>query len=172
MDKYSSRTVWIHWLSAILIVGLIFSGINMEHNHNIAEKFKIYKIHFALGLIVFVLTGIRTIALFKDTRPKELNVRKFHLRFVKVVHYGFYVIIMWMCISGSSSLIIENLYPAIINNNINELPEIGANGMSFMMISHHILAKFVFLLLIFHVVGFIIHLIRKRENTLKRIWFK
>jgi cytochrome b561 len=77
-----------------------------------------------------------------------------------------------MCFSGSSSLTIENILPAVIHNNIKELPDIGADGMSSIMISHHILAKFVFLLLIFHIVGFLIHLIRKRENTLKRIWFK
>ena len=48
--------------------------------------------------------------------------------------------------------------------------KVWKDGFHPIMFSHHIIAKFVFLLLIFHITGFIIHLFRKKENTLKRIW--
>lgn len=170
-STYSKRTVWIHWVTALLIFGLIYTGINMEHAIHNPQKFSLYKIHFAFGNLVFLLTIIRVFALINDQRPSSLYPKKSMLqRFISFVHYGFYVIILWMCISGISSLFLEGIYPALVSGQFADLPEISNDGFHPIMLSHHIVAKLVFLLLIFHVLGFVIHLIRKRENTLKRIW--
>ena len=170
--KYSTRTIWIHWVSAMLIFVLIYTGITMEHQSVSETKFWLYKIHFTIGLIIFILTVIRVIALIKDEKPKSLYPQKsFRERFRKVVYYGFYIVILWMCISGIISLSLENIVPALQSGNVADLPEINTDGFHHIMLSHHIIAKVVFLLLIFHIVGFLIHLIQKRENTLKRIWF-
>lgn len=173
MEKtnYSDRTVWIHWISALLIFGLIYTGINMEHAEHDPAKFSLYKIHFSIGFSVFLLTIWRVFALLKDQRPQALYPEKsIHQRFIMFVHCGFYVVILWMCISGMSSLFLEGIYPALVSGNFADLPEINADGFHPIMLSHHIIAKLVFLLLIFHILGFFLHLIRKRENTLKRIW--
>lgn len=168
--KYNNRTIWIHWVSALLIFGLIYTGITMEHQSVSEHKFWLYKIHFAIGLIVFILTIIRVIALIKDEKPKSLYPQKsFRERFRKVVYYGFYIVILWMCVSGIISLSLENILPALQSGNINDFPEINADGFHPIMLSHHIIAKVVFLLLIFHIFGFLLHLIQKKENTLKRI---
>ena len=170
--KYSKRTVWIHWLSALLIFGLIYTGINMENSMHTPAKFFLYKTHFTLGIAVFLLTIVRVIALLKDFRPSSLYPEKsIHQKFINFVHYSFYSVLIWMCISGILSLFLENIYPALQSGNFSDLPEISADGFHPIMLSHHIVAKFVFLLLIFHIAGFFIHLFRKKENTLKRIWF-
>lgn len=170
--KYSKQTIWIHWLSALIIFGLIYTGINMENSMHTPAKFSLYKIHFTLGISLLLLTIIRMVALTSDSRPKSLYPEKsIHQKFIKFVQYSFYVVLMWMCISGILSLYFEGIYPALQSGNFSDLPEISADGFHPIMLSHHIVAKFVFLLLIFHVVGFFIHLFRKKENTLKRIWF-
>ncbi|WNJ17109.1 cytochrome b/b6 domain-containing protein [Pontibacter sp. G13] len=172
-STYSKRTVWIHWVSALLIFGLIYTGINMEHGEHAPAKFDLYRIHFGMGVIVFVLTIIRTLALFRDPRPAHLyRPGSFHQRFIAFVHRGFYVVILWMCVSGIASLFLEGIMPAILSGQFADLPEIGLDGFHPIMLSHHIVAKFVFLLLIFHLVGFVMHLIRKQENTLPRVWSK
>ncbi|GEM_PF-1275707 len=171
MEKYSNRTVWIHWLSALLIFGLIYTGITMEHQTVGASKFMLYQSHFIMGNIVFILTIIRVIALFKDEKPKPLYPKtSFREKFRTFVYYGFYIVLLWMCISGIISLSLEGILPALQSGNWKDLPEINTDGFHPIMLSHHIIAKLVFLLLIFHVAGFLIHLIQKRENTLKRIW--
>ncbi len=171
--KYSNRTVWIHWLSALLIFGLIFTGIKMEHESVSEGKFLLYRIHFSLGITVFILTIVRVIALFNDPKPVNLYPKaSFRERFRKFVYNGFYLVILWMCISGILSLSLEGILPALKSGNWVDLPEISADGFHPIMLSHHIVAKFVFLLLIFHIGGFLIHLIQTKENTLKRIWFK
>jgi len=171
--NYSNRTVWIHWVSALLILGLIVTGITMEKSAHNLNKFSLYKIHFSLGFVVFLLTILRVIALIKDKRPEPLySIKSFHQRFILFVHYGFYIAIIWMCISGISSLFLEGIMPSLLSGKFADLPEILSDGFHPIMLSHHLVAKMVFLLLIFHVVGYVIHLIRKRENTLRRIWFK
>ncbi|APD07934.1 hypothetical protein UJ101_02435 [Flavobacteriaceae bacterium UJ101] len=170
--NYSNRTVWIHWLSALLIFGLIFTGIKMEHQAVSESKFSLYKIHFLLGVVTFVLTIIRVLFLFKDPKPVNLYPKtSFREKFRNGVYKGFYITILWMCISGIASLSLEGILPALRSGDWVDLPEINADGFHPIMLSHHIVAKFIFLLLIFHVVGFLIHLIQKKENTLKRIWF-
>lgn len=172
LTKYSNRTVWIHWVSALLIFGLIFTGINMEHQSVSENKFLLYRIHFLLGNVVFILTIIRVIALFKDSKPVHLYPKaSFRERFRKWIYYGFYIVILWMCLSGISSLWLEGIIPSLISGQWPDLPEINADGFHPIMLSHHIMAKMVFLLLILHISGFLLHLIQKKENTLKRIWF-
>ncbi len=171
--NYSNRTIWIHWVSAILIFGLIYTGINMEHLEVNPTKFSLYKIHFVIGITVFILTIIRVIALLKDPKPISLYPKNSaREKFRKFVYNGFYIVILWMCLSGILSLSIEGILPAIISLNLSDLPEITKDGLHPIMLSHHIVAKFVFLLLILHLGGFLLHLFTKKENTLKRIWFK
>lgn len=173
ISSYSNRTIWIHWVSALLIFGLIYTGINMEHGAHDLRKFGLYKVHFVLGFSVFLLTLLRVIALLKDHRPKNLYPKKsVHQKFISFVHYGFYIVLLWMCISGICSLFLEGIMPSLLSGHFSDLPKISADGFHPIMLSHHIVAKLVFLLLLFHLAGFVIHLIRKRENTLRRIWFK
>lgn len=168
---YSKRTAWIHWISSLLIFGLIFTGINMEHAPLNESKFLFYRIHFSLGFLVFILTIIRIIALVKDPKPVSLYPKKsLRERFRKGVYYGFYIVIIWMCVSGMLSLSLEGILPSLQSGNWLDLPDISKDGFHPIMLSHHIIAKLVFLLLIFHLAGFVFHLIQKKENTLKRIW--
>lgn len=170
--KYSKRTVWIHWLSSLLIFGLIFTGIKMEQEAVSESKFLLYRIHFLLGNLVFILTVIRVIAFFKDPRPVHLYPEKsFRESLRKWIYNGFYVVILWMCISGILSLSLEGILPSLQSGQWADLPEISEDGLHPIMLSHHIIAKMVFLLLFFHIAGFLLHLIQKKENTLKRIWF-
>lgn len=170
--KYSNRTIWIHWVSSLLIFGLIFTGINMEHEPVSESKFSIYRVHFLLGNLVFILTIVRVLALFKDQKPIKLYPKgSFRERLRQGVYYGFYIVILWMCLSGILSLSLEGILPSLISGDWADLPEISADGFHPIMLSHHLIAKVVFLLLIVHVSGFLMHLIQKNENTLKRIWF-
>ena len=126
-----------------------------------------------MGNLVFLLTIVRIYALFKDRRPSTLySPKSLHQKFISIVHYSFYVVLLWMCISGIASLSLEGILPALQSGQLSDLPEISKDGFHPIMLSHHVIAKIVFLLLLFHIMGFLIHLVRKRENTLKRIWFK
>lgn len=171
-EHYSSRTVWIHWVSTLLIFGLIYTGISMETMEVSATKFNYYRIHFFCGILVFLLTIIRLVALFKDKRPNSIYERGTKMWYLlEGVHYGLYFVILWMCISGIFSLSLEGILPALKSGQFLDLPNIAEDGFHFIMLSHHIVAKFVLLLLLGHIGGVIIYYLRFRVNTLWRIWF-
>lgn len=170
--KYSTKTAWIHWVSALLIIVSIFTGIMMEEYPHTKEKLSLYMLHFVLGGIVFILTLWRLAVLFKDARPKPLHEKGTFLYFVmNFVHYGFYIGLTWVSISGLISLFVEGIMPALSSLDFAKLPEISADGLYPITLSHKLIGILMLLLLIFHIGGFIIHLIRKKENTLKRIGF-
>lgn len=53
---YSPRIIWIHWLSSVLIIGLIITGVLAEEAPTLTEKFGLYQWHFPMGIAVFILT--------------------------------------------------------------------------------------------------------------------
>ncbi len=169
MNKYSQRIIWIHWVSSVLIIGLIITGVLAEEAPSLTEKFSLYQWHFPMGVAVFLLTILRIIAFFKDPRPTKLypqgNKRQ---KLIDFVHKGFYWVILWMCLSGMISLGIENVYPAMAEGNPELLPDL-TQDLSFILLSHHIVAKFVMLLLVMHLAGIFSHMLKTKENVFRRI---
>ena len=64
-QKLSSTTVWLHWIIAIMIIGLLIVGVYMEEN----EVYRLYPIHKSLGVIVFGFVIIRVIWRIKNGWP-------------------------------------------------------------------------------------------------------
>ncbi|MEZ4911581.1 MAG: cytochrome b/b6 domain-containing protein [Saprospiraceae bacterium] len=123
-----------------------------------------------MGMAVFVLTMIRVIAYFKDPRPEGLYPNgNWRQKLINFVHKGFYWVILWMCISGIISLFVENIIPALQANDASLLPDL-TKDLSAIMLSHHIVAKFVMLFLITHLVGIFSHIFKTKENVFKRIF--
>jgi cytochrome b561 len=154
----------------LLIVGLSISGIMMEDAKDLNFKLSLYQFHFATGISVFLLTILRVLAFFQDDRPDDLYPQKsFRQKLITFVHQGFYWVILWMCISGIISLLIQNVWQTAIYNDVARMPDIRSN-MTAIMLSHHIVAKIVFLLFFMHVIGTLSHIVKTKENVLKRIF--
>ena len=170
VNKYSKRIIWIHWISSVLIIALIVTGVMAEEAHTLYEKYALYQWHFPMGTVVFVLTLLRVIAFFRDQRPDGLfpkgNRRQ---KLINFIHRGFYWTILWMCMSGLLSLVLKDIYPAMLESNPEALPDLTQN-IGAILLSHHIVAKFVMLFFIMHVVGVFSYMLQKKKNVLKRIW--
>ena len=88
MNKYSKRIIWLHWVSAILIIGMAVTGIMMESETNLSFKLRYYQIHFLMGLAVFILTIFRVVAFLKDKRPSELYPNKSRQKLIHLVRHS------------------------------------------------------------------------------------
>lgn len=164
--KYSKNIIVIHWFSFVLILGLIFTGIKSEEMIASLDKILFYKIHFSIGLIVLMLTTLRVYFYIKDKRPsKNEKISQSQYKFIKVVYILFYIVLLALGFTGITAVFIDKIYLPIQTGLISDFPK----QHSFIFFSHHILTKVFFLLLIIHLVGFITHLIRFKENTIKRI---
>ena len=72
-QKFSKGTIAIHWLTAFLILALFPLGKYMAGLEP-SEKMGLIKIHIILGIIVFILTIIRSWLFFKKSRAVSSTV--------------------------------------------------------------------------------------------------
>ncbi|MEK9612487.1 MAG: cytochrome b/b6 domain-containing protein [Flavobacteriaceae bacterium] len=164
--KFSKTTRVTHGITALLILTLFPMGKYME-GLEVSEKMELVKIHAVLGILVLILTIIRTISFFKHERPADLKTgSKFNDKLAVWVHNIFYFLLFGIAFSGLATMILGGYGEALKTGVMDfikphsEIPPLKPHG---------IMATIMMILLVMHVVGFIKHLILKKENTLKRI---
>ncbi len=165
-QKYSKATIATHWLTALLILILFPLGKYME-NIETSEKMGLITIHVILGIIVFVLTIIRTRSFFKHERPSNLETgSKFNNKLTVWIHNVFYIILFILSISGLAVMVLGGYAEALQSN----APELIKNRSEITPMKVHGITSFIMMvLLVLHILGVLKHYIFTKENTLKRI---
>ncbi len=165
---YGRVSIWLHWISALLIIGLAIFGTVMTRIGAGATQNQMYQFHTTIGVIVLVLTAARLVWRFVDPwppAPKELTGGRRQLfKWNHVLLYGVLVVMLAsgpaMLLASGLSLPVQNLTPDMIND---VLPRT----------THDIASKLFMLLFVTHVAGVIMHQ-RDAGNALGRIglpWF-
>lgn len=164
--KFSKTTRVTHGITALLILTLFPMGKYME-GLVLSEKMGLVKVHAILGVLVLILTIIRTISFFKHERPADLKTgSKFNNKLAVWVHNIFYFLLFGIAISGLATMVLGGYGEAL---KTGALDAVKSHDEIVPLKSHGIMSTIMMLLLIMHVIGFIKHLISKKENTLKRI---
>ena len=165
-QKYSKATIATHWLTALLILILFPLGKYMERIEP-SEKMGLITVHAILGIIVFVLTIVRTRSFFKNERPTDLETgSKFNNKLTVWIHNVFYIVLFVLSISGIAVMLLGGYAEALQSNG----PELIKNRSEIApMKVHGITSLIIMILLVLHVLGVLKHYIFTKENTLKRI---
>ena len=168
-ETYGRVTQIIHWLSALLIIGLLIFGTIMTGLQDGATKTQMYQTHVFIGLTVLVLTLVRLAWRFVEPwpdGPPGLSTNR--ARAFKWNHILLYVFIVPLLLSGVSMLLLSNLGLSpggVTPQAIMDVPP---------RIFHGIGSKLVLVLFLMHVVGVVQYQITKGD-TLGRMglpWFK
>ena len=165
-QKFSKGTIITHWLTAVLILVLFPMGKYME-DLELSEKMGLIKIHAILGIVVLILTIIRTISYFKNERPTDLRTgSKFNDKLAVWIHNIFYFLLFGIAISGLATTILGGYGEAIKTGNIDSI--LSTTEITPLK-PHGIMATIMMILLVMHIIGVIKHFVLTKENTLKRI---
>lgn len=166
--KFSSGTIITHWLTAFLILLLFPLGKYMA-DIEAAEKMGLIKIHAVLGIVVFLMTIVRSWLFFKSPRPEDLKTgSNFNDKLVIWIHNAFYLLLFGISISGIGTMIIGGYGDALINEN----PSLVLSKDEVLPLKgHEIMSIIMMVLLVMHIAGVIKHYILTRENTLRRIFW-
>lgn len=165
--KYGKGTIVIHWVSALLIFGLIPSGLIMANTEASETKAFLLRGHVVIGMIVFILTLIRSYLFFKSPRPPHLETgNKLHNKLVYWIENSFYIILILLPITGLAGIISAG-WVEIVRTGNYELFQLNQEVRP--LVAHENLAKILIALLIAHIGGVALHYIKFKENTLKRI---
>ena len=165
-QKYSKGTIVIHWVTALLILTLFPLGKYME-DISFAEKMGLIKVHAILGVIVFILTLIRSYLFFKSKRPKDLETgSKFNDTLAVWIHNAFYILLITISIAGIVTMFTGGYIDAL-QSGTSDL--ILSREDLIPLKAHGFLATIMIILLVLHVLGVIKHYTLTKENTLKRM---
>ena len=72
-DSYGTLSIVIHWLMAIMIIALLFVGFSMGDMPDGDEKWKIYGLHKATGLLILSLALFRWYWMLSNAKPNPVE---------------------------------------------------------------------------------------------------
>lgn len=151
--NYNRGAQFLHWGNALLIFIMWPLGMIMTRSSNIETKTVLYQLHVAIGLLVLILTLIRTVWRLTVARPaippKLTSVQR---RTVMAVHALQYVALLALTFSGVGMLLASGFglsLTAVSPQLIADQLIVGVPATTI----HHATARLFAVLLVMHIGG-------------------
>ncbi len=102
VEKYSKPLRVLHWVTAMTIMALLVVGFYMaDIDPSAADKYDLYPVHKAFGMIALLLVMLRLPARAKGPVPSPAQgLQQWEHRLSHLVHIGLYVAMLSMTWSG------------------------------------------------------------------------
>ncbi|KTD50469.1 cytochrome b561 transmembrane protein [Legionella quinlivanii] len=91
--------ILLHWIMAVLIIGLLVIGIYMVELPISLQKLKLYGWHKEYGLLALALVVVRLCWRIINISP-ELSLPRYEIIAARIVHWAFYGFMFAMPITG------------------------------------------------------------------------
>ncbi len=165
--QYSVSQKIFHWLSALLIFGLLIAGFVMTAMPYSPAKLDIYALHKAFGLVVIILTGFRLITRFITGMPISPPTHKqWEKILAHLTHWSLYGLLFLMPLSGWVMSSAGDFPISFFGLNVPDIT--GKNEALFLKsrVVHEVLAFLIIGLAGLHIVGALKHHIIDKDQTL------
>lgn len=170
-EKYGLITILIHWLSAVVVLGLFILGLIMVDLGYYDKGYKLYPfIHKSIGILLLMVTIIRIAWLLISRPPKALPQAKALHIIALVTHKMIYLSLLVILCSGY--LIATADARAISVFDWFSVPALFApfaNQADIAGKVHLIAAWLLITLVVLHILGALKHHILDKDNTLTRM---
>jgi cytochrome b561 len=170
-QHYSSTAKWLHWLMALIILGMIPIGVIMGRMKEGPAQDQMFALHKSFGAVILGLAVLRLAwRLINGAPPPAATLTKFERIASGAVHHGLYLLIFIMPLLGwagtsayGAPLSVFGLFelPAILPKN-EKLSEA-------LFVGHFIGAVVMTLLVGAHIAGALMHGLIKRDGVLQRM---
>ncbi|MDA4845536.1 cytochrome b [Hoeflea poritis] len=168
-QRYGTVAVSIHWVSALLIIILLGTGLRADQAADAAARITVLRIHIVLGLTILLLTLARLAWWrFADRKPAPVAARPWQNRLSGAVHFLFYVVILGMAASGIGMLVLSGAAPLIFEGAAGVLPDFDRYPPRR---AHGFGARLMIALFVLHTGAALYHHIFKRDGLMRRMWF-
>lgn len=176
MTRKSSSTVYgavavgIHWLTVLLIIALLGSGMLADETRDPAAKALILSAHAPMGIAVLLLTLARLVWWWRfDTHPEPLaGDPAWQIKAAKAVHGLLYLVVLAMAASGIGLFVLSGAGDIIFGGAPGALPDFNEFAPR---LPHGIGAQLLLGLFLAHAGAALYHHFVKRDTTLRRMWF-
>ncbi len=159
----------MHWLMALLIIGLLAVGLYMTNLPAGEQKSTLYGWHKSFGIIILVLALLRVIWSLSNKTP-SLNIVRYEQIAARCMHFILYILMIFMPLSGwimscaaghPPSLFGMVTLPNIVAPN-NELRDVFA-------LMHQWIAYCLIVLIVIHVLAALKHHFIDKNDILRRM---
>jgi cytochrome b561 len=168
-SRYQPVLVALHWLLALMIIGLLCLGFFVLANmpNTVPKKLDILVWHMAGGMFVLVLTILRFVIRIWSAHPATATTGSLLLdRLASIAHHILYVIVVLMVASGWYT---GWLISGVFQHNGETLPNTFAVFPSFQ--AHAALATLLAILIAAHVAAALYHQFVLKDGLFRRMWF-
>lgn len=99
-DHFGMVAIILHWVMAILIIGLLAFGLYMTRIPISAQKLKLFGWHKEFGMLVLMLIIVRLTWRLQNTTPSLANLPWWEEIAARIVHLAFYFLMFALPITG------------------------------------------------------------------------
>jgi cytochrome b561 len=172
VSRYHPLLVTLHWLLAALIIAMLFVGFfvlaNMPNSE--PQKIGILLVHMSVGTLILALILIRFVVRMLTAKPAEATTGSPLLdRIARVVHYGFYLLIVLMVTSGYATGILAGLNKSVFQRSGDPLPASFEIYPSF--VAHSYIGVLLAGLIVLHVAAALFHQFARKDRLLSRMLY-
>ena len=167
-DRYGRVAITIHWVTALLIIALMFAGLRAANLTDPAAKAALLRIHVPVGTAVLVLTLARLgWWVLADTRPAEpAGVPHLQAIAAKAVHWLLYVAILGLAGSGIAVVILSGAGAILFGNAPGPLPDFWNFAPRY---GHAAMALLMGALLALHICAALYHQFIRKDHLFARM---
>jgi cytochrome b561 len=168
-SRYQLVLVALHWLLALMIVGLLCLGFFVLANmpNSDPTKLELLVWHMSGGMFVLVLMILRVIIRLRSARPATATTGSPMLdRLASIAHASLYVIVFLIIATGWTT---GWLISGVFQPNGGPLPDNFAVFPTFQ--AHAALATLLALLIAAHIAAAVYHQFVLKDGLFSRMWF-
>ncbi|MDH5723248.1 MAG: cytochrome b/b6 domain-containing protein [Alphaproteobacteria bacterium] len=160
----------IHWVTALIILGLLSVGFFMTGMEYSQDKIQIYNLHKSFGLLILILLAARILVLIVKGRPKPLPThKKWEKGLSHLIHGLLYLALIAMPVSG---WVMSSAGDFPISFFGLDVPDITGKNKDLFELSreaHEIIAFGLIAIIGLHFLGAMKHHFIDRDETLRRM---
>ena len=169
-SRYGSVAITFHWLSAALILTMIFIGMRLDDLQEPGARLTLLRVHAAIGLTVLALTVPRLLWRLLDRQPgPPAGTSGLEWRAARTVHLLLTLLLLGILASGMTTVLTGGALEALIGVPGASLPENFGHLTAREV--HGTLAWSFTGLLILHVSAALYHHWARRDDALRRMWW-
>ena len=173
-NRLSPTTIGLHWLIAILIIGMLALGLYLDDLPKGSQKESLVQIHKAIGFIVLIFAAVRFVRRIMIGFPPHVfdaAYKSYEIAMARVVH--------WLLLLGSVIMPISGMVTSLVGGHdidvfgLFTIPGLAEKHESFAeaaFIVHAVTAKILMAAIVLHIAGAFKHYLLDKDHTLQRIF--
>lgn len=170
--RYSPVAVWLHWLLALLIAGMLALGFYMMSVEDDPGSARWFNLHKSIGLVVLALVLLRVLWR-AGHRPAELpaSVPSWEVKASSVMHWLLYASMLVMPITGLIGGGYTKFGVAFFGANLPRWAQPNHDAAELFFEFHETVAWILIALIAVHALAGFKHLWINRDRVFQRMWF-